>query len=115
MKKSLFLLFVCVCIGCLGFIQLASAVVPAPVSPRTFIGEVESVSLGDSAKGTASIIVIVDEKGQKLTIEVKANTVIYDKTGNEITLDKIKNGDKVVIEYAETKETIEKAESIKLK
>jgi phage gp45-like len=65
-------------------------------------------------KGIASEIVITVENGQKLKLKVKSDTIISDKNGDKIPLDKIKQGDKVVIECKAVKETIEEAESIKL-
>jgi hypothetical protein len=119
MKKLLLILLAIVFFGSFFSTQLAFAVVPAPVSletaqTRTLVGKVKYVSLGNELIGSVPRVVIMVEKGKILSLEVKSGTIIYDKTGKAIALDKIKIGDKVVIEYIETKEIIEKAESIKL-
>lgn len=98
------------------FVQLASAVVPAPETGQTitFVGKVRDVSSADYSIGRLPKIVISNEQGNMLSLEVKPDTVIFDKTGKAIALDKVKTGDKVTVEYIVKKEVVEKAESIKL-
>jgi len=86
---------------------------PKPVETKTFTGKVESISLADSTKGIKSEIVVVDEKGQKLTFTVRTTATIADKDGKSITLGKIAKDNKVVIEYTTKKDT-NRAKSIKL-
>lgn|GEM_PF-6538485 len=98
---------------------LAMAVVPAPISleklaTRTIRGIVEYINYGNPAKKIMSTIVIIQEDGKRISMEIQADTVFYDKNGQTIAWDKLKRGDEVVIEYVVKREIIEKAESIKL-
>ena len=115
MKKILFTLLAIMFVSSLCF---AGQKVVSPVKTtstsaevKTFTGNVESITLGDAAKKTKSEIIVVDDKGQSLSKVVSSSTAIYDKAGQQISLDKIMKGDKVTIEYSSNGK---KAKSIKL-
>ncbi len=119
MKKTIYILFVFAFVYSLSFVKSALAVVPAPVSLQdlevvTVTGKIESISREFSSEGVMAMIVIVDKMGKRVTIEAKADTMIYDEDGKTIVLDKVQKGYKVIIEYREARKTVEKAESIKL-
>ena len=123
MKKITFSLSAFLFVTSLCFAQQAQAPVSqptvsqtaqAPVETKTFIGKVESVSIGDAAKGTTSEIVVVDDKGQKLSFGVKTYTQITAKDGKALTLSNIMKDNKVAVEYTTSKMGIHKAQSIKL-
>jgi len=119
MKKTIYVLFVFAFVCSLSFVKSTLAVVPAPISLQdleivTVTGKIESISRECSSEGAMATIIIVDKMGKKVTIEVKADTVIYDENGKTIALDKVQKGDKVIIEYREARKTVKKAESIKL-
>ena len=118
MKKILFTLLAITFVSSLCF---AGQKVVSPVKTtstsaevKTFTGNVESIALGDAAKKTKSEIVLTEEKGQKLSLVVKAGTVILDKDGKATTLSKIAKGDKVTAEYTTGKTGTNKAKSIKV-
>ncbi len=70
MKQTLFAIIAVAFVSSLCFAQQPTAptskISTQTVETKTFIGNVDSVSLADSAKGTKSEIVVVDEKGQKI-------------------------------------------------
>ena len=117
MKKIFLILFAVTFVSSLCFAQQASAPVsqtaPTPVVSRTITGKVDSVSLGDAAKGIASGITVIDEKGQKLSFRVKSDTPITAKDGKTLTLSGIMKDNKVAVEYTTTR-GIHRAQSIKL-
>jgi hypothetical protein len=119
MKKNIYVLFVLAFVFSISFAKSTLAVVPAPISLQdwgilTVTGKIESISRECSSEGVRETIIIVDKMGKRVTIEVKADAVIYDEDGKTTVLDKVQKGDKVIIEYREVKKTVEKAESIKL-
>ena len=115
MKKILFALIAVAFVSSLCFAQQASVpetkTVSSPAVIKTFTGKVELVKLADPVKKTKSEIIVVDDKGQSLSKVVSSSTAIYDKAGQQISLDKIMKGDKVTIEYSSNGK---KAKSIKL-
>jgi len=91
---------------------------PQAVETKTVTGEVKSVTLADPVKGTKSEIVVVDKSGtepKEYTFLVKSTTTIYDADWKAITLDKIKQDDKVRVTYSTTKEGVHEAASISIK
>ncbi len=104
MKKIIFVFVTAVFIGSLCF---AAQKPEAPltktaskaVKVKTFTGKVESITFSNPAKKIKANIIIVDEKGQKLTLIIKPNADIFDKDGNATSLSKIANGAKVTVEY----------------
>ena len=119
MKKTIYALFMFAFVCSLSFVKSTLAVVPAPISLQeleiiTVTGKIESISRESSSEGAITTIIIVDKTGKKVTIEVKADTVIYDEDGKTIALNRVQKGDKVIIEYREAREMVKKAESIKL-
>lgn len=118
MKKILFTLVAVTFIGSLCFAQQASIpapqAAPKPVETKTFVGKVNSVSIGEAAKGIRPEIVVVDEKGLELSFIVISGTPITAKDGKTIALNEIKKGDKVSVEYITNKMDIHKTQAIKL-
>jgi hypothetical protein len=88
----------------------------AAKSPETkaLSGKVESVILGDAAKGVVSKITAIEENGAKVTFLVKAATKISDSAMKMLTLDKIKKDDKISVKYVISKEGMSEATSISL-
>jgi hypothetical protein len=77
----------------------ATTAVTAPaVQLQSMVGMVDSVVVGDPAKGTKSEIVL-DENGQKIALAVKPGTTIYDAQGGKISLDKLTKGEKVGVKF----------------
>lgn len=114
MKKVLLAVCAFLFVSSLCFAQ-ASSTQPAQTSQATdetksVTGKVESISLGDTAKKTKSQIVVVDDKGQKMTFAVNNNIATYDKNGKATTLSTIAQGNKVAI----TKNDKNKVDSIKI-
>lgn len=120
MKNTIYVLFVFSFVCFFSFVKSILAVVPTSISLQdleivTVNGKIESISRECASEGVMAMIIIVDKIGKRMAIEVKADTVIYDEEGKTIALDKVQKGDKVIIEYRETKKTEDKAESIRLK
>ena len=91
---------------------------PQAVETKVATGEVKSVTLADSVKGTKSEIVVVDNSGtepKEYTFLVKSTTTIYDADWKAISLDKIAKDEKAKIKYTTTKEGVNEAISINLK
>ena len=118
MKKILLALIVVTFASSLCFAQQPTASVSQTASKsvvtKTFKGKVDSVSIGDPTKKIPSKIVVVDDKGQKLSFTVRTTTDITVKDGKAITLSNIVKDNKVAIEYITTKKGINRAESIKV-
>jgi len=120
MKKTLLLVFLILFTTSLSFAQQPQA--PAPVKPvitvpaeiKSLTGKVDSVSLADPAKGTKSEIVVVDDKGAKCTLLLKATTTLYDANWKAITLDKIQKNDRVSVKYIAIKEGLNEARSVNI-
>lgn len=118
MKKIFFALIAVAFIGSLCFAQQSTMPISQPASTpketKTLTGKVDSVSIADPKQKIPSEIVVVDDKGQKLSFRVRISTTIFDKDGNAITLNKIAKDSKVVIEYTVGQRGTIKAESIKV-
>ncbi|MFH0772007.1 MAG: hypothetical protein V1933_05255 [Candidatus Omnitrophota bacterium] len=92
--------------------------VPQAVETKTVTGEVKSVTVADPVKGTKSEIVVVNKsnaESKECALLVKSTTTIYDADWKAITLDKIKQDDKVGVVYSTTKEGVYEAISIRMK
>lgn len=76
------------------------------VEAKIFTGKVDSVSVGNEASGVNSHILVVDDKEQLWIFTVKPYTAIIAADGGALTLDKIKKGNKVNIEYKGVKSEI---------
>lgn len=109
MTKKILALLVFVAISSWCFAQQ-----PAAPAGKAISGKVESISMVNSATGTKSEIVVVDEKGTKSTILLKSTTTVYDTGGKGITLDKVVKGMKVQVRYLVTKEGVNEAGMILL-
>jgi hypothetical protein len=121
MKKIIFSLLAFLFVSSLCFAQpVAQPTAPAgypiakPVEIKTVTGQVDSVVIADPAKKTMSEIVVVNEKGQKLSFTVRLSTAIFTKEGKEITLSEIKKDSKVTIEYTTSAAGTNRARSIRL-
>ena len=118
MKKLTFLLLVLLSVSSLCFAQQApvpaSQATQAPAVIKTLTGKVDSITIGDAAKGIKSELVVMAEAGQKLDFVVKSGTPITDKDAKMIALSDIKKDNKVVVEYTTKASGTNKAQSIKL-
>jgi len=97
---------------------LTPKLTPQAVETKTVNGEVKSVTLADSVKGTKSEIVVVDKsqtEPKEYTFLVKSTTTIYGADWKAISLDKIAKEEKVRIKYTTTKEGVNEAVSINVK
>jgi hypothetical protein len=81
---------------------------------KTMEGNVETVTLADSAKGTKSEVKIVVKKSGEMTFLVKSTTTLWSHDFKVISLDKIKPDDKIKVKYTTTKEGVCEAVSIKI-
>jgi nitrous oxide reductase accessory protein NosL len=116
MKKILFAILAVSFVSSLCFAQQAKAPVAqsAPVETKTFTGKVESVTIGDLTKGVKPEIVVVDESGQKLNFSIKSYTTFTAPDGKALTLNELKNDNKVTITYTTNQAGMHKAESVKV-
>ena len=115
MKRTIALLFALMLVSSVCFSQPVSSVNspgPRPAGKtEIFSGEVMYISLANPVKGTKTQIGVKDAQGEQHSFIVNDKTVIYDKAGKNIALDKIVKGNKVAIEY---KFDSTKAKTIKL-
>jgi hypothetical protein len=72
-------------------------------------GKVKSLTPGDSATGTRTQLVVVDDKSAEMTLVVDPEATFYDAEFYTITLDKIKVNARVNIRYNVSKEGINEA------
>ena len=80
---------------------------PAMPAMKIVMGKVKSVTLADAAKGVKPEIVVIDEAGKDMALMVMPATVITDKEGKVVTLDKVANGSSVRVKYnGDTKEAV---------
>jgi len=128
MKKIIFSLFAFLFVSSLCFAQQAqvpvsqapvsqptvSQTAQAPVENKALTGKVDSVTIGDATKGIKSEIVVVDDKGQKLSFVVKSGTPITDKDAKTVALSDIKKDNKVTVAYTTSEMGTHEAQSIKL-
>lgn len=119
MKKMLLAVLAIIFVSSLCFAQNATAPVskPSPVASietKNITAKVDSVTIGDVAKGTKSELVVVDDNGQKLSFQVKNGTPITNKDGMTIALSDIKKDSKVAVEYTIKANGTNKAQSIKV-
>ncbi|GEM_PF-1513101 len=89
-----------------------TAAVPAVI--KTVTGKVDSVTVGNTEKKIKSEIVVIDEKGQKITLSVKSGTAITSKDGQKIALSEIKKDTKVSVEYKSKTGGAHRAQAIKI-
>ena len=117
MKRQILVLLV-VFVFCFSAVySLASQATQAakkPVQHKTFVGTVETLTMGDTAKGTKTELVVVNEAKQKMTFVVTAATVVHDSQGKATAVDKCKAGTKVSVKYTTTAEGVNDAISIKI-
>src|SRR4030042_3145783 len=111
--KNILLLLIAVFISCYFFSGKASAKLD---EMQTVKGEVDSVLIGaDPMRGNISEITITSENGQKLSFEVRTGIGITVGTSAKvITLNKLKKGTTVIINYITTKANVKKAMAIEL-
>jgi hypothetical protein len=96
----------------------------APIAPKHVtamatankgvIVTIQSVSLGDAAKNLKPEIVVADSMNKERKIVVMPATVILDKEGKAVSLDKLTKGEKIHLMYTVTKEGIKEALTIKI-
>lgn len=77
-------------------------------------GKVESVTPADLLTKPRSSIVIVDEAGKTVNFVVKALAVVYDATGQILTLNNVKPSDNVQVNYITKADKSKEAASIKV-
>ena len=114
MKRILLVLFAGSLVSSLCFAQETpkpdNQNTPKVATTETVTGKVESVSLGDPQQNTKPEIVVVDDNGKKVNLEIKSGTGIYVKVSTAsygtdaklIPLAKVMVGDKVTVEYLTT-------------
>jgi len=114
MRKPITIL-VSILVLCFAAAYSATTAVPQKQpAHKTFVGTVESVTVGDAAKGTKSELAVTNEAKQKMTFVILATTVLHDAQGKPITLDKFKAGNKVTVSYETTAAGVNEAISIKM-
>ena len=113
MKKILLALLIAILMGCYFFAGKAPA---KPAEIQTVRGKVDSVSIGtDPMRGNMSEITIISEDGQKANFEVKTGIgITIGASDRVVTLNQLKNGETVIINYIMTKADVKKAMTIEL-
>lgn len=115
MKRVLFALVAMLSFGSVCFAQgMSTASTSVAVADQSVMGKVQSVTLGDAAKKVNAEIVIVDKMNKEQKIAVMPATVITDKEGKMVTLDKVANGTSVSVKYMVTKEGVKEALTINI-
>jgi hypothetical protein len=117
MKKILFIFIALLFVGPLCFAQPAP-MAPRPVAPmaaanKMITGKIQSVLSGDAAKSLKPEIIIVDSLNKQQKIVVTPATVIADKNGSVVSLDKVASGENVSVTMV-VKDGIEEASTIKI-
>lgn len=118
MKKALFVFVAMLFVSSVCFAQQAPMapkhVTPMATANKTVTGRIQSVSLGDTAKNLKPEIEIIDKMNKTRKIVVMPATVISDKEGKVVSLDKVTKGENVSVKYTVTKEGVKEALTIKI-
>ena len=120
MKKILLVVLVVIFTSFLCFAQQVSAQVnqtaqaSAATKTLTITGRVDSIIIGDSAKGIKSELAIVGDYGKNISFSASDETSITNKDEKVIAISNLNKGDKVNIVYTIGKKGINRAQSIKL-
>lgn len=122
MKKILITLSVLMLVSSFCFAQQPTTPktqveIPKAPAVKILVGEVKSVTMADTTKGTKPEIVVVGKSGaepKEYTLLVSPTTTIYDSDGKAITLDKIVQGARVKVNYTITSKSVNEAISIRL-
>jgi ABC-type transport system substrate-binding protein len=126
MKKSLIIFLAVMLMASVCFAQQATppaaeqsqAQPPKPVQKvvsqaKEFLGKVASVTIAEPAKGIAKgSITVVDDMGNTANFTVTSATKVFDTTLNALTLNQLKEGEKVKVKHIKTKEGSEEAKAI---
>ncbi len=120
MKKLLLVALALVLVASFSFAQEAKKL-PTPVkevakgveSLGEFVGKVVSVTVAEPAKGiTDGTVKVSDDMGNPVSFTVKSTATVVDASLNVITLNQLKEGEKVKIQATTTKEGAKEAKSI---
>jgi hypothetical protein len=116
MKKSIIVLvsLLVLCFAVTSVIANAAPQKQKPVPHKTFVGTIDSVTVGDAAAGTKSEMAVTNEAKQQMKFAILPKTTLHDDQGKTTTLDKFKAGDKVTVRYLTTADGTNEALSIKL-
>lgn len=120
MKKILIAVLALVCVASLCYAaEEKAAVANEPVgavveATGTFVGKVVSVVTEPSAEMKGPAITVVDEAGKVVTYPVDPTVKIVDAAVNAVTLDQLKQGSTVSVEYSKDASGAEKAKTIKV-
>jgi hypothetical protein len=113
MKKTFLVLSAILFISPFCFAQETSAPVSQTVlESKTFVGKVGSVSLSDSIEGTRFEIAVENDQGQTMNFVITPGISITTSAGKIVAPKKIKEADRVTVEYTTTKLGINRALSI---
>lgn len=78
-----------------------------------YVGKVVSVTIAEPAKGvTDNTVKVTDEMGNPISFTVSSAAKVTDASLNVITLNQLKEGEKVKVKATKTKEGKEEANSI---
>lgn len=113
MKKLFLVLLALILASSVSFAQGANKEAPSPAkevakgieSVGEFVGKVVSVTVADPAKGVREgTIKIADDMGNPVSYTVNSAATIVDASLNAITLNQLKEGEKVKVKATKTKE-----------
>ena len=96
MKKILLLSFSIILVASFSFAQFPGE------NFKQVTGAVKDLKIGKPSKGILSQIVVVDDKGKEMTLEIDPEATFYDAEFYPVTLEKIKAGERVNIRYNTT-------------
>lgn len=120
MKKILLVVLALVLVSSFSFAQEAKKL-PSPAKEvaegvenvSEFVGKVISVSVAEPAKGMMDgTVKVSDDMGNPVSFTVKSTATIVDASLNVITLNQLKEGEKVKVQSTKTKEGKEEAKAI---
>jgi hypothetical protein len=84
---------------------------------QVFTGTIKEILLNNNPMyGNRSEIIVVDNKGQKMTFIVRTGIAVFSSSGSEktYTLKALRKGDMVTIEYVTNKEGLHRVMTIEL-
>jgi len=97
MKKIILILIIFAFIGSFYFASQAWA---TSNKPKTFIGKVTAITIGDEAKKIWTTITVVADSGETSSFQVRpGSNITTDKKQTKVSVDGIKVGDMVKIKY----------------
>ncbi|MBN1526434.1 MAG: protease inhibitor I42 family protein [Candidatus Omnitrophica bacterium] len=85
-----------------------------PVAPNMVTGTVESIEFADLWRKPNPTLVITDERGERVSFEVKPSAPVYGDSGSFFTLRQVSPGDRISVNYRKGRTGVNEAAVIRV-